>query len=54
MAHFLVDNEHWDLGSVFTGIEDLMSLKQRTVKSLYFNLTKHLYIEVNDIIVSQL
>ena len=40
--YLFVHNEHGDLGAIFAGVEDLMSLVQRTVKSLHFNCTKYL------------
>ena len=39
-------DEHWYLGTIFAGVEDLVGLKQRTVKSLHFNLPKHLEVVI--------
>ena len=35
-----MDYEHWDLGSIFAGIEHLIGLEQRRIKSLHLNLSK--------------
>ena len=45
-SYLPVGDEHWYLGPIFAGIEDLVGLKQRTVKSLHFNLPKHLEVEI--------
>ena len=41
-THLLVYNKHGYLGAVFAGIEDLVCLIQRAIKSLHLNLSKHL------------
>ncbi len=41
-----VYDEHRYFSAVFTGIENLFSHKQWTIKPLYFNLLEHLYVEI--------
>ena len=45
-SYLPVGDEHWYLGPIFAGIEDLVGLKQSTVKSLHFNLPKHLEVGI--------